>query len=173
MKLNFNNWQKIKINEIFKNNSIRKYSKIPTTVGNIPFISCQTSLNGIANYCNLPFIAGDCITVSTNGHCFDCFYQPNPIAVSTDVEVLYPNDTFKKYFNRYTALFLVTVMNLNQEKYNFGIKPKNNKVWQTEILLPFKNNNPDWEYMENYIKGIYIYQIQNFVKQQLNQIKGQ
>jgi hypothetical protein len=40
--------------------------------------------------------------------------------------------------------------------YSYGYKPKNGVVWDTIIYLPFDNkiNQPDWEYMENYIKSL-------------------
>jgi hypothetical protein len=47
---------------------------------------------------------------------------------------------------------------LNKEKYrySYGRAWNMTNVKDTIIKLPLKNNHPDWEYMENYIKNIYI-----------------
>ena len=72
--------------------------------------------------------------------------------------------------NVYTGLFLVTILDKEKFKYSHGRKYRVN-LEKTKILLPVKhvnnaplvNNNsiystdgfePDWEYMENYIKSL-------------------
>ena len=53
--------------------------------------------------------------------------------------------------NRYNALFIVTVLDCERYRYSFGRKYKTN-LSKARVLLPSKNNTPDWNYMENYIK---------------------
>lgn len=55
--------------------------------------------------------------------------------------------------NRYNAMFLVAVLDLQRSKYSFGRKYKRN-LSSTKIKLPTKDNKPDWLFMENYIKSI-------------------
>ena len=93
-------------------------------------------------------VEGNCITVSTNGDCFDCFYQLDNIVLSNDVETLH-ND----HINFYMALFINTVMIKEKEFYNR--KPKNDKVYDTIIKLPVDSKGkPDWKFMEGYIKSL-------------------
>ncbi|PWZ71642.1 hypothetical protein DD880_13450, partial [Staphylococcus pseudintermedius] len=66
--------------------------------------------------------------------------------------------------NKYSALFLVTILDLEREKYSFGRKYRT-RIPKTKIKLPVKKNQrgeyikdknnryiPDWEYMEEFIK---------------------
>ena len=56
--------------------------------------------------------------------------------------------------NKYIGLFLVTLLDLNRPRYSFGRKWKTHLA-DTEIKLPVTSNgNPDYQYMENYIKSL-------------------
>lgn len=146
-------WKEFKINNIFQQKNIKKQSKTPNTFGNVPFVTSQSTNNGIKTYVsnkNIEIYPKNCITVSTNGNCFDCFYHNYEIVASTDVEVLYSS-----HLNKYNALFLITILNKQSKKYDYGRKPKNGIVWKTIIKLPIdEKGDPDWEYMENYIKSL-------------------
>lgn len=157
MKLNFKNWKEFKIKEIFIKNKVKKIKAIPNnTKGNIPLISSKSTNNGIACYVERKYyiehvINEKCITVSTNGSCFECFYQDNPFVVNSDVEVLF----HEKLNNKYIALFLTTILSFQKGKYSYGMKNKGEKTWNTIISLPVDDNGQiDWEYMEQYIKSL-------------------
>lgn len=60
---------------------------------------------------------------------------------------------YNEHINKYTGAFLVAVLDLQRSKYSFGRKYKRN-LNNTKILLPAKNGEPDWAYMENYIKSL-------------------
>ena len=148
-------WKEFKVSDIFINKNVKKYSKSPKEEGLIPFVTSTSTNNGISCYCNLENVCkGNCITVSTNGRCFDCFYQPIDFAVSSDCEVLYPREEYEHFLNEYNAIFITTILSLNRSKYGYSNKPKNGIVWKTVISLPVDSNGqPDWEYMEKYIKN--------------------
>lgn len=55
--------------------------------------------------------------------------------------------------NRYNALFLVTVLDRERYRYSFGRKYKTN-LSKAKVLLPAKGNEPDWDYMEQYIRSL-------------------
>lgn len=56
--------------------------------------------------------------------------------------------------NKYIGLFITTVLDLERPKYSFGRKRKKT-LSETVIKLPAdKDGNPDWAYMENYIKSL-------------------
>lgn len=149
-KLNISEWKSFRVRNIFNKVSIKKYSSIPTTEGDVPYISCTCKNNGVVKKVDAEGIKENCITVSTNGSCFECFYHDYPIVPSTDVEVLYSDN-----LNKYTAMFLCSILKQEQSKYSYGKKPKNDKVWDTIIKLPATSDGqPDWAYMENYIKSL-------------------
>lgn len=148
--LNITEWKEHKIGDIFKKVKVKKYSAIPEIDGDNYFISSTSSNNGVAKKVDEPTIKGNCITVSTNGDCFDCFYHSDRIVVSNDVEVLY-----NKNLNPFIALFICTILKAEKCKWSYGRKPKNNKVYETTIKLPTTpSGEPDWKWMENYIKSL-------------------
>ena len=75
-----------------------------------------------------------------------------------------------EWLNKYTALYILTLLNREKYRYNYGRAFVIDKIKNTELLLPVihddkgnifidKNKNysvegyvPDWEYMEKYIK---------------------
>lgn len=151
-------FSKFKVGGIFTPLQIKKYASKPTSIGTVPFISCQTTHNGIAMYCGETPEVENCITVSTNGNCFDCFYHPYPIIPSSDVEVLYKKGITD---DEYIALYLCAAMSPNSKLFSYSNKPKNGKVFSAEISLPVvESSDPahvytpddiDWEYMRERI----------------------
>ena len=56
-------------------------------------------------------------------------------------------------------MFLVTIMNKEQYRYSYGRKCSQTKLKSTILKLPAITKEdgtyePDWEYMENYIKSL-------------------
>lgn len=61
---------------------------------------------------------------------------------------------YNPHINKYTGLFLVSVLDKERFKYSFGRK-YGKYLKNTKILLPSKDGKePDWEYMEEYIKSL-------------------
>ena len=59
------------------------------------------------------------------------------------------------WLNLYTALFIKTILEKERYRYNYGRAFKLDLVKETMIRLPVdENNNPDWNFMENYIKQL-------------------
>lgn len=143
------NWKYFKISELFNFPKVKKYSKIDKSIGKTPFITCQSSNNGIAYLCGLNSEIQNAITISTNGNNFDCFYHDYKFIPSSDVELI----THDK-LNKNIALFICTILDKESKKYTYGKKAKNGIVGRTIIKLPVDaNGEPDWEYMENYVKN--------------------
>ena len=149
-ELNIQKWKEFRVGDLFPKKRCNHFSATPESEGKIPFISSTSNNNGVAAMVDEESIEGNCITVSTNGDCFDCFYQPDPIVISNDVEVLYG-----EHINPYTAMFISTVLMQEKIKWSYGRKPKNDKVYDTIIKLPTDiDGNPDWQFMEEYIKTL-------------------
>lgn len=56
--------------------------------------------------------------------------------------------------NAYIALFLVTILNIEQYRYNYGRKCSQTRLKASKIKLPVTERGiPDHTYMEKYIKG--------------------
>lgn len=168
MNLNQSKWKEFVVGSLFSKPDVLKYSATPESEGNIPFITSTAMNNGTSQLCGESPVISKCITVSTNGNCFDTFYHEEPICVSNDVEVLV-NDALSMP----QMMFICTILQQESMKYNYGRKPKNGKVWNTIIKLPIQHHSdgtpvidpekkyskqgyiPDWQFMENYIKSLH------------------
>lgn len=111
------------------NNGVMKkaaYNEKLVTKGNcIVFICDGQGSVGYTNYMDGDFIGSTTLTVGRN-----------------------------KYLNKYNALFLVTVLDLERPKYSYGRKYRKH-LQDTKIKLPAtEDGTPDYEFMENYIKSM-------------------
>lgn len=98
-------------------------SNLITTGNCIVFICDGQGSVGYTNYMNQDFIGSTTLTVGRN-----------------------------KYINKYTGMFLVSVLDLERPKYSFGRKYRT-KIADTVIKLPSASDgSPDWNYMEQFIK---------------------
>ena len=60
-----------------------------------------------------------------------------------------------KNLNKYNALFIITLLDKERFKYSFGRKWNGEKLKNTKIKLPVDaSENPDWKFMEEYIKSL-------------------
>lgn len=160
-----------KVKDVLPPIKITKYAKKPESEGDIPFISCQTTNNGIAIYCGEKPEVNHCITVSTNGNCFDCFWHGYPIIPSSDVEVLSKDGITD---NERISLYLCGLLAPNTALYSYVNKPKNGKVFDTIISLPvivssdlnhtYTIDDIDFDYMERYIRAMEKLAIADVVK---------
>ncbi len=151
-------FKEFKVKDIFPPVKVKKYARQPTSVGTVPFVSCQTTNNGIALYCDETPEIEHCITVSTCGNCFDCFWHNYPIIPSNNVEVLHKDGITN---DEKIALYICGVLAPNTALYSYTNAPKNGKVFNTQIFLPvIENFDPDheytvddidWQYMRDYI----------------------
>ena len=167
MQIDTTDWIDFEVGKLFEKIKVKKHSSTPEINGASPFISSTSLNNGVSTYVAEETIPGNCITVSTNGDCFDAFYQEDPIVISSDVEVLYSD-----FLNKKIALFICTILEMEKYKWSYGRKPKGYKVFTTVIKLPAKKGKdqkyiidcekiyseegfiPDFEYMENFINSI-------------------
>lgn len=79
-----------------------------------------------------------------------CFYQSDRF-VCGDHMVICRAD----WLNLYTALFLISILKQEKYKYSYGRAFKMDLISNTIIKLPSTpDNEPDWNYMEQYIKSL-------------------
>lgn len=146
-----NTWEKFAIGDLFKIVKGTRLTKADMKEGTIRFIGASAINNGITAFIsnNEKLHPKNTITISYNGSVGEAFYQDEQFWASDDVNVLYP----KFNMNFYIAMFLIPTLKAAGRKYAFIDKWKKEDMEKDCIMLPVDNDgNPDWIYMENYIK---------------------
>jgi hypothetical protein len=150
-----NEWHSFKYPEIF--NLIKGKGPSATEAkhepGDIPYIGASAMNNGITIYSNhKPEHKGNCITIATDGSVGEAFYQPKDFNATSNIAVVTIKD---KKLTPALAMFLITIIRQEQEKFNYGRKWGLNRMKESTISLPVTSNGePDWDLMERYINSL-------------------
>lgn len=175
LKLCVKGWHWFRYDEIF---DIKKgfYNKKPEnhTGNSVPFIGAIDNNNGISEYYdtqdieeasktgdekNVPLeekiFKGNCITVSNNGSVGYAFYQTKDFTCTHDVNPLYIHRKWEKELNPYLAMFLCSLIEKERYRWTYGRKWRPKRMPSSLIKLPVDaDGNPDWKFMEDYIKSL-------------------
>lgn len=167
-KLDVEKWKGFYVSKIFICNSTSFSIKDDLEEGKIPFVSRSASDNGCDGYVNIEsnkLTKGNCLTIGAEG--VYSFYQPQDFATGNKVYQLR-----NEHLNKYIALFLCTVLNIEDYRYSYGrariLSKLKNEIIKLPILFnsdgsPFVDETytysengyvPDWSFMENYIKSL-------------------
>lgn len=150
------------------------YNKKPHSENNggIPFIGATSSNNGITSYHTIEeiesatktgkgknhplekkiFKGGEHITISNNGSVGYAFFQPVDFTCSHDVN---PISLKGKKMTPFIAIFLCSLIHLEKFRWDYGRKWRPIRMPKSKIKLPVDTDgNPDWNFMEYYIKSL-------------------
>ncbi len=152
IELNTKNWKNFKYTDIFKIIKGKRLTKKDQSNGNYPYVSSSSLNNGIDNIIGNGYTDENCLTFACYGSIGEVFYQDEQVWVSDNANVFYLKD---RELNPYIALFLVTLLRLEQFRFSYGMTGKKERLETFEIKLPTDNEgNPDWNFMETYIKSL-------------------
>lgn len=157
MNLNIENWHEYIVGDLFEVSLSSGDLKIDECdVGDIPLISSGQTDNGIVGYIDKKG-DGKAQLFSKNKLTVDMFcnafyqYQDFFCVSHGRVNILTPK--FK--MNASIGLFIATIINRENFKYSYGRAVYSNEIARMIIKLPADSlDNPDWEFMEKYIKSI-------------------
>lgn len=157
------NWKWFRYDEIFDIKKGKRLTKADMVDGDIPYIGATDSNNGItARVSNSEHLhSANTITVSYNGSIAEAYYQTKMFWATDDVNVLYP----KFEMTPFSALFLTTIINKEKYRFNYGRKWDKELMQVSKIKLPIdKTDNPDWQWIEKYVKESLIPKLPTKVK---------
>ena len=149
--INTANWQYFDFANLFDIKGTKTTSLIELQahgIGKFPFVTTQATDNGIGGYYDFWTEKGGVLTIDSAVLGF-CSYQDTDFSASDHVEKLIPKFNMTKNI----AMFLVTIINREQYRYNYGRKASQERLKSRSIKLPAKNNQPDWEFMEKFINS--------------------
>lgn len=119
--------------------------------GETPYISASNLNNGVGQNISLkPDFSGNKIITGKVG--CTAFYQPEPFCATSDVNVFTPK--FK--MSQDVGIFLVTLINFSENyKWAYGRQCRVGNSKKISISLPVTpSGEPDWEWMEGYIRSL-------------------
>lgn len=153
-KIDTDNWEEFTIGELFKVTRPTSRSQSNYEPGNVPFVASGNYNNGVIKYLtpkeNESLDKGNCITVSpVDG---SSFYQKEDFlgrgGAGSSIIIL-RNDNL----NPYNGYFISTIIRTVCQKYFYSNMANKDTIKSEKIKLPVKSHKqPDWLYMENYIK---------------------
>ncbi|GHU43553.1 hypothetical protein FACS1894190_14170 [Spirochaetia bacterium] len=156
-----NNWHRFKLRDIFdykRGKGITK-DEIENYQGMIPCVQSGEMNNGIIGYMNSElqndrfhtYIVAPFLSLARSGTS-GCVNIQNKNSYVGDSAIALK---LKGKENIYLYLFLETILNLEKNRYTYGRKVVIEKYIEKYISLPSdKYGNPDWDFMESYIKAL-------------------
>ncbi|MBR5227957.1 MAG: restriction endonuclease subunit S [Clostridia bacterium] len=161
-KIDINKWKEFKIGDLFDIHPTKAYkmnnSSLLVEDGINPVVVNSCYNNGIGGYTNYDCTEeGNIITFSDTTSADSIFYQKDNFVGYPHVQGMYPIGKYKDKWSEYSYLFFITLfrekaINLN---YDYVNKFTRESAKEIKIKLPVDNNdNPDWNYMERYMKKI-------------------
>ena len=153
--INSDSWAEYRLGDLFRFIKGRRLTKADMIDGPINYLGAISENNGVRQHIEVApedISLPNCITVNYNGSVGEAFYQSEPFWASDDVNILYADGWT---MNKYNALFIVTVIKANRYRFSYGRKWTMEKMKETIIKLPAREDgNPNFEYMEEYIKTL-------------------
>ena len=150
-----NEWKSFTYDEIF---NIKKGNGISLTEakknpGNNAYVTSTCENNGVAVYTSAePTEKANTITVNTDGSIGYAFYHTKPYLVNCHVAIY---DLKERELNSAIAMFLITLIQKEQYKYNFGRAWGVTRMKKSIIKLPVTaEGKPDYDLMERYINSL-------------------
>ena len=146
-------WKDFFIGEIFKIKSGVRLTKDNMHAGNIPFVGASDSNNGITAWVANKNMSLDknVLGVNYNGSVVESFYHPYEAIFSDDVKRFH----LKEHANdKYILLFIKNAILQQKQKFQYGYKFNAGRMESQKIMLPVdEDGNPDWEYMEKFMRA--------------------
>ena len=148
-------WGEFLISDYFEVNKERgsESNMDSLEIGNLPLISARKFGNGLKGFVETEpqkIKSSNVITWNKDGDggAGLAYYQEFNFAVDSHVFVLYA----KFSANKYNQLFIVTLLSKYKEIFNHGRANSLSRFKAEKIMLPTKNGQPDFEFMEQYMK---------------------
>lgn len=160
-------WDVFRIDQLF--DSITRpsaRSKNQYDNGDVPFIASSAILNGAVKFCT-PHVGekldeSNCITVSpVDG---SSFYQTTDFlgrgGGGSSIIMLRSSK-----INQYSGMFVARAIHNTTSKYQYGHMATSNGITRDQIILPVNDKGePDYDYMEQYIKNKMIQKYKKYLE---------
>ena len=155
--MNTKEWQWFNVGDWFNVVAGKYHYQSEYSEGNTPYLSATATNNGIGNYIDLD-AEFEQYAVTTEKVACTSFYQPFPFCATSDVNILRRKDNIP--INKYVGLFLASIIDFNENyRWCYGRQCRVGDTKAIRLKLPAILNSqneyePDWQWMEDYIKSL-------------------
>lgn len=143
----------------------RRLTKSNQVEGETPYISSTAMNNGIDGFIgNKDRVRRyeNNLTLANSGSVGSCFYHPYEYIASDHVTALGLRN--KDEADKYVYLFIGTIVKRLENKYSFNREISDKRAKRERIILPTKDDKPDWDYMRKYMRKIEFKEIKKILK---------
>ncbi len=160
-------WRAFKVKHIFTIEKCKCSSVSTLKQGNFPYVGATNRNNGIMSFVEKK----DQWVTKGNGIVFICDGQGSVGYSIYKKEDFIGSTTLKlgrnEHLNRYISQFFVGALDKNRQMYSYGYKRNENRLCNESIMLPITNDGqPDYEYMEQYIKAVMFGKYKKYLEYQ-------
>lgn len=162
-KIDISNWHKFKIDNLFEKITTKKLpykaTQLPhhaTEDNLIPLVTAGVEHQGRSVYAPKTkdiTVLSNCLTISANGaNSGATFYQDKPFSILQDAYAIQVKSSINENVSKYEYCFLASVIGKRLQQNDWTNKATWNVVKAKEIRLPVtESDEPDWQYMDEYI----------------------
>jgi type I restriction enzyme M protein len=150
--LEVDNWESYPLSELFDITGSKTTPLLEleeSGYGEYPFVTTQATNNGVEGFYDYSTEAGNVLTIDSAVLGY-CSFQPFNFSASDHVEKLIPRFEMDKYI----ALFIATIINKEQYRYNYGRKASQTRLKERSIKLPSIKGKVDWDFIRDYIRSL-------------------
>lgn len=150
-------WGSYYLADLFNIEKGERLNKEDRISGSIPLVTSKDENLGVSEFIDLESYMydkktfSDSISVDMFGN---TFYHSGKYFGDDNVHPLVWKEEYQKNTNKYVNLFIVAVFQKLKIKYSYGRQVRIERLKYESIKLPSRNKNPDWQFMENYIKSL-------------------
>lgn len=166
LDLNNRDWTPFKISDLFQPARGAEKNMTSLQVGDVPLISARNCDNGVKAFVSIPnerLHRGHAITLNNDGDggAGLAYYQPMEFALDTHVTDLRPRDSSGN-LSRYAMQFVAASISKQRTLFGHGRSISLKRLNLLRVMLPIdESSNPDWQFMEDYIREREAIQIEH------------
>ena len=176
LKLSSLEWKEFKLNDLFerieKGKCQNTNKETKESINGVSFLSATLNNNGVSGFVEPNYLLqkGNCIMFVNQGDGgagYSVYKKEDFISTTSN------SFGYAKWINRYTGLFVASILCRFKEKYSFGYGRTENRLRKDKVFLPINSKGqPNWEFMENYMRKIEEKQKQKAIKYYSDKIKN-
>ena len=158
-------WKEFKLIDIFNFEKGDQNNMASIKTGSIPLVSAKKSDNGYKDFTlqSKKMYRGNSLTLNNDGDggAGIAFYQPTNYLLDSHVTALYP----KIKLNKFVLIYISRSITAQRNKFGHGYSINNQRLKVFKLMLPINDKNePDYAYMENYMKALESEKIRQYLE---------